>query len=154
MAVTADPSVASPLDGHRVVGLDSNVFIYLFETSGAEAVQAGHALDVIDAATIHATISTVAVAEILSGPARVADIALMERYLDELRSFERLSIVPVDIDVAFDAARSRGRDAIAMADSINLAAARVAGATAFITNDHRLSSATGLAIIPLSAFAA
>ena len=152
--MTADPSVASPLDGHRVVGLDSNVFIYLFETAGDEAVQAGRVLDAIDTASIHATISTVAVAEILSGPARVADIALMERYLDELRSFERLSIVPVDVDIAFDAARSRGRDGIAMADSINLAAARVAGATAFVTNDHRLSSAAGLAIIPLSAFAA
>lgn len=154
MGVIGSAPVATALDGHRTVGLDSNVFIYLFETSGDEAVQAGRVLDAIDAAAIRATISAVAVAEVLTGPARVADFALMERYLDELRSFERLSIVPVDDGVAFDAARMRGRDGVAMSDAINLAAARAAGATAFVTNDLRLTSAVDLAIIPLSAFAA
>ena len=142
------------LRGHVAVGLDSNVFIYLLETSGDEAAQAGRALDAISAASIEASMSTIAVAEVLTGPARAGDAALMERYLDEIRSLERLRIVPVDIDVAFAAATLRGRDGVAMSDALNLAAARSAGATAFITNDRRLRSVPGLEVIRLGAFTA
>ena len=143
-----------PLLGHLAVGLDSNVFIYLFETSGVEAAQAGRALDAINTASIRVAVSAVAIAEVLTGPARAADSALMERYLDEIRSLEHLTIVPVDSDVAFAAAMLRGRDKVQMSDAINLAATRISGATAFITNDRRLRSATGLEIVPLAAFGA
>lgn len=155
MGLTAgEPAAASPLDGHGVIGIDSNVFIYLLETAGNEAAQAGRVLDAIDARSLRASVSAVAVAEILTGPARAGDLALMERYLDEIQSIEGLSIVRVDADVAFHAARMRGREPIAMPDSLNLAAARMAGATAFITNDRRLRSSAGLEIILLSAFEA
>lgn len=151
-AFPGDPRGA--LGGHVAVGLDSNVFIYLLETSGDEAAQAGRALDAISAASVETCMSTIAVAEVLTGPARAGDAALMERYLDEIRSLERLRIVPVDMDVAFVAATLRGRDRIAMSNAINLAAARSMGATAFITNDRRLRSTPGLEVIPLAAFAA
>jgi predicted nucleic acid-binding protein len=148
------PAPVGPLAGHRVVGLDSNVFIYLLETAGREAEQAGRVLDAIDGSSLRASVSAVAVAEILTGPARAGDAALMERYLDELRSFDGLSIVAVDADTAFYAARLRGRESYALPDSIHLAAARLDGATAFITNDRRLRSTEGLEVIPLSAFEA
>jgi predicted nucleic acid-binding protein len=152
--IVPDATVTDPLHGHSAVGVDSNVFIYLFETSGGEAAQAGRALDAINTAFIRVAVSAVAIAEVLTGPARAADSALMERYLDEIRSLERLTIVPVDSEVAFAAAMLRGRDKVAMSDAINLAATRISGATAFITNDRRLRSTAGLEIIPLTAFGA
>ena len=148
----AVPAPGRPLDGHTIVGIDSNVFIYLLETTGDEAIQAGRLLDLFDARSMRASLSAVAVAEVLTGPARAGDVALMERYLDEIRSIDGLSIVPIDADVAFNAARLRGRESVSLPDSLNLAAARMAGATAFITNDHRLKSSRGLQIIPLAAF--
>jgi predicted nucleic acid-binding protein len=153
VGLTAGDSAAGPLDGHSVVGIDSNVFIYLLETTGDEAIQAGRLLDLIDARALRASLSAVAVAEVLTGPARAGDVALMERYLDEIQSIDGLSIVPIDADVAFNAARLRGRESMALPDSLNLAAARIFGATAFITNDRRLRSSHGLKIIPLVAFA-
>jgi predicted nucleic acid-binding protein len=152
--IVPDATFIDPLRGHNAVGLDSNVFIYLLETSGNQAAHAGRALDAINTALIRVAVSAVAIAEVLTGPARAADRALMERYLDEIRSLERLTIVPVDDEVAFAAAMLRGRDRVAMSDAINLAATRISGGTAFITNDQRLRSTTGLEIIPLVAFAA
>jgi predicted nucleic acid-binding protein len=137
---------------HRSVGLDSNVFVYLFETAGPEADAAAA---VVDALSSHAvTFASIGVVEVLGGPARAGDQALMERYLDEIRSMDGLRIVPLDDDIAFRSALERARGRMTLGDAIHLATARSAGATAFVTNDNRLRSSSGLEIIQLSAFAA
>jgi predicted nucleic acid-binding protein len=137
---------------HRSVGLDSNVFVYLFETAGAEADAASAVVDALSSHTV--TFASIGVVEVLSGPARAGDQALMERYLDEIRSMDGLRIVPLDDDIAFRSALERARGRMTVGDAIHLATARSAGATAFVTNDNRLRSSSGLEIIQLSAFAA
>jgi predicted nucleic acid-binding protein len=136
---------------HRTVGLDSNVFVYLFETAGP---QADAASAVVDAVSRHNVIfASIGVVEVLGGPARSGDQALMERYLDEIKSMDGLRIVPLDDEIGFSSALERARGRLTLGDAIHLATARAAGATAFVTNDDRLRSNPGLEIIPLSAFA-
>ncbi len=133
--------IAELLERHRLVGLDANVFIYLLETTGPLSEAAGAVIDQIDAGHLAGVFSELGVAEVLGGPARADDRALMERYCAEIDEVSNLALVPVSRDVAFDAAVLRARGRFTLTDAVHLATARAAGASAFITNDHRLPAA-------------
>ncbi len=135
---------------HRRIGLDSNLFIYLFEGSGPEAVLVGELLDAISTGSARGVLSTLAVAEILTGPIRAGDTAMAERYRDELQSIDGLDIVPLSVDIAADAAVLRGTGGAALADAIHLATARAAGATALVTNDRGMRSIPHVEVIQLT----
>ena len=141
-----------PLGAHMTVGVDSNVFVYLFESSGPSGRAAAAALDALVGRRI--IFATVGLLEVLGGPARAGDAALMERYVDEIRSLDGMKIVDLDADIAFTAAVHRGRAAMSLGDAIHVATARASGATAFITNDRALRPIPGLEIVPLAAFGA
>ena len=149
MAADAGHSI---LAGHAVVGLDSNVFVYLFESSGPLGRAAEAVVDALVGRRI--VFASVGLLEVLGGPARVDHAALMERYVDEIRSMDGIRIIDLDPDIAFAAALTRARDRVTLGDAIHVATAIAAGATAFITNDTRIRSTAGLEIIQLSEFVA
>jgi predicted nucleic acid-binding protein len=66
----------------------------------------------------------------------------------------RFRIVALDESTAEDAAWIRGRTGASMPDSIHLACARRAGATAFVTNDRRIPALSQLDIVVLDDLAA
>jgi predicted nucleic acid-binding protein len=138
---------------HRRVGIDSNVFIYLFEGSAAEAVPAGLVLDAIEAGRCEGVLATVGLTEILTRPASVGDGAIFERYADEIRSIRNLRLAPLDDETAIDAAwgRSTDRD---LGDAVHVATAKTASATAFITNDRRVRPRSGVEIVLLDSITA
>lgn len=134
---------------HPIVGLDSNVFIYLFE-NGELAPVAGAILDELHAASGRAVLSALGVAEILTGPAIRGDLPIAERYLDELRSLEILTLMPISPEIAADSAVLRADGRRTLADTIHLATARAFGASAFLTNDRKLRRSTKVDVIYLS----
>ena len=67
----------------------------------------------------------------------MGDAGVFERTADEIRSIG-ITLVPLTATVAEDAAWLRGHGGLELADAIHVASARAAGATAFITNDHRI----------------
>lgn len=136
------------LAGHRRIGLDSNILIYLLETSGPLADAAARLVDAIDAGTTEAVLSTVGLVEILAGPARAGDAAAFELTADALRDL-LIRVVSLDRATAEDAAWIRGSLGIGMEDAVHLASARNAGATAFVTNDRRLRSIPRLEVVYL-----
>lgn len=95
-------------------------------------------------------ISALAIAEIGTGPARIGDQAMVERYADEISSLENVSVLALDRSIAVEAALIRGSSALSLADAVHVAGARRAGATAFVTNDRRIGSLPGLEISHLS----
>ena len=135
--------------GHRCVGLDSNLLIYLLEDAGRLGEQAGGVLDAIAAGDATGVLATLAIAEVCSGPARAGDAALVERVADYLGSLENTRLVTLTADVAVDVAALRGSDQVALADAIHLSSARSAGATAFVTNDRRIRSVPKLEVLYL-----
>ena len=147
--MTVDELIAA----HRRVGIDSNVFIYLFEGEGATADRAALILDAVEAGRLQAVLATVGLTEILTRPASAGDGALFERYADELRGIANLRLVALNDEIAIDAAwgRSAGRD---LGDALHVATARTAQATAFITNDRRVRPRAGIEIIVLDDLAA
>ena len=136
------------LAGHRRIGLDSNILIYLLETSGPLADAAARIVDAIDAGTTEAVLSTVGLIEILAGPARAGDAAAFELTADSLRDL-LIRVVSLDRATAEDAAWIRGSLGIGLEDAVHLASARNAGATAFVTNDRRLRSIPRLEVVYL-----
>ena len=136
------------LAGHRRIGLDSNILIYLLETSGPLADAAARIVDAIDAGTTEAVLSTVGLIEILAGPARAGDAAAFELTADALRDL-LTRVVSLDRATAEDAAWIRGSLGIGLEDAVHLASARNAGATAFVTNDRRLRSIPRLEVVYL-----
>jgi len=138
------------LRGHRRLGLDSNLFIYLFEAGGSEARTFGSLLDAAEASGTTMIVSSLTLAEVSVGPAMIQDEVMADRYLDAIRSIRRLEIVPMTADIAVDAGLLRGRTGYSQADAIHLATARQAGATAFVTNDRRLRSSPRLHVVQLA----
>lgn len=111
---------------------------------------AGSLLDAIAAGQGLGVMSALAVAEVVSGPARFDDHALALRFADELSSLEGVAVVPVDGQVSLEAALIRGRGPLTLADAIHLATARLANASALVTNDQRIESIRGVEAVPLS----
>jgi len=133
---------------HRRIGLDSNILIYLLESSGPLADAAARIVDAIEAGTTEAVLSTVGLIEILAGPANAGDAAAFELTADALRDL-LIRVVSLDRATAEDAAWIRGSLGIGLEDAVHLASARNAGATAFVTNDRRLRSIPRLEVVYL-----
>ncbi|MFN8619631.1 MAG: PIN domain-containing protein [Chloroflexota bacterium] len=142
-------TIAELFATHRTVGLDSNLPIYLFEGHGPLADAAQAIIDGIERGDATGVLATIGLTEVLSRPAALGDAALFERYAAALTSIPNLRVVPLSPETAIDAAwgRSGGRD---LGDAVHVATARAAGATAFITNDHRIRGRAGLEIVLLS----
>ena len=136
------------LAGHRRIGLDSNILIYLLESSGPLRDAAARIVDAIDAGTTEGVLSAVGLVEILAGPARAGDAAAFELTADALRDL-LIRVVSVDRATAEDAAWIGGSLGIGLEDAVHLASARNAGATAFVTNDRRLRSIPRLEVVYL-----
>lgn len=142
-------TIAELIARHEVVGLDSNVPIYLFDGTPPLADLAQAVLEAVERGDIAGVLATIGLTEVLSRPAALGDGALSERYARELRSIPNLRVVDLDAETAIDAAwgRSGGRD---LGDAVHIATARAAGATAFITNDARIRGRAGVEIVLLS----
>ncbi|HUQ43103.1 MAG TPA: PIN domain-containing protein [Candidatus Limnocylindria bacterium] len=135
-------SIETLVSAHRRVALDADVLIYLIDDAGVRAQLAAVVVDAIEAGLLQGSMSALAHAEVLVGPARTGDASVFEETASELRGFG-LEIRPVTPEVAEDAAWLRGRGDTHLVDALHLASAR-ASATAFVTNDRRLRASSGL----------
>lgn len=126
-----------------LVAIDTNVLIYYLDGDGdrrpawVERELFG-VLGAGEPAARRVVFSTVGLAEVLTGVARRFPGASLEPYELALAGLPGLTIVPVDRNVAREAARVRGRFGMRLPDAIHVATAVVAGADAFLTNDREL----------------
>jgi predicted nucleic acid-binding protein len=142
-------TVAELCRTHRRIGLDSNVLIYVIDRLDPWREVADDLIDAIESGSIAATLSAVALAEVLSGPARAGDLTVVERYDDEIRDIPGLTVESIGPELAGDAAVIQAARGLSLADAIHLASARAAGATAFVTNDRRIRGSSKLEVIYL-----
>jgi len=140
--------IAQHLGGHRRVALDANVLIALLEDEGPRADRAAVVVDAIEGGLVEGVAATIVLTEVLVGYARLGDAARFEMVADELRNLA-LRYTPISAEVAVDAAWFRAGRSLSFADALHLAAARAAGATAFVTNDRRIRSTPQLDVVYL-----
>ena len=86
-------------------------------------------------------VTTITVAEVLTGPLRAADDALARRYRAILGSWQ---LVALDIDIAESAARLRASLRLKLADAVQAASALAINAAALVTHDRDFSRVTSL----------
>ena len=130
---------------HRRVALDANVLIYLLESSDSRADFVAGVIDAGDEGRIEIVLSTVALTEVLTGPARLDDGAAFARMAAAVRDLP-VRWVAVDEAVAEDAAWIRGRSPADLGNAMHLAAAARSGASVFLTNDRDIRPTGTLAV--------
>ncbi len=97
------------------------------------------------AGALHFAVTTVSIAEVLTGPLQSHDEALAERYLSILRSWQ---VVDLTLEIAESAARLRASSRLKLPDAVQAASAIAINADALITYDRDFSRVAALRVLP------
>jgi len=140
-----EPLDPAGLPEHALLLIDSAPIIYCLEDHPTLA-RVFRPLFVAHAAgALRFAVTTLTIAEVLSGPLQTGDEALARRYRSVLESWE---VVPLDSDIAESAARLRTALHLKLADAIQAASALAINAAALITHDRDFSRRRVLPVLP------
>jgi predicted nucleic acid-binding protein len=89
-------------------------------------------------------VTTVTIAEVLTGPFAAGDEALARRYRSILESWQ---VIALDSAIAESAARLRGLLHLKLADAVQVASALAINADALVTHDRDFSRVSALRVI-------
>lgn len=138
------------LDGmseHPVLAVDTAPIIYWLEGHPRLADRFAPVFEAAESGTVHIVISTVTLAEVLAGPLRTGDELLTAQYREALTCSEGWQVLPLDVELAVEAARIRAVYKLRLPDAIQVATAIRAGAEAFVTHDRALRRVRGLRVV-------
>ena len=124
--------------------LDSSPIIYVLEEHRRLAPRFRPLFDAHAAGRLRFAVTTVGIAEVLTGPLKASDDALARRYRAVLESWE---VVPLDVDIAENAARLRASLGLRLADAVQVASALAINAAALVTYDRDFSRVSALRVI-------
>ena len=128
-------ALASALAGHRLIALDTSVWIYHFEGSVAYGQAADSVLEAVAQARIGAVASELVLLELLVAPLKKGSQDVADEIELALLHFPNLQLAPVTRAVLIRAAEIRARYGLRAPDAIVLATAVESGATLAVTND-------------------
>lgn len=131
---------------HKLIGLDTNIFIYHFEDNPQFVSYTQLIFDELSKNRLQAVTSIVSVIEALSYPSPPEVLVNIE---DGFRTMPNLTIYDLNHDLALESAKIRRKYGFRLPDSVQLATALKAKAKAFISNDGRLKKFKELTIILL-----
>ena len=140
----SDPSLWAGLPLNSIVVVDSAPFIYILESHPQFANQFAGLFEAAAAGKLSIALSTVTLAEVLTGPFKAGQTALAKRYEKALSAYALISVTP---SIAALAAQLRAQYRLKLPDAIQLATTLDAGAAAFVTHDRDFSQVTGVAIL-------
>ncbi len=142
----------SDLSGHRLVGLDTSLFIYALENHAHYGELSTSIFTAIENGRYEAVTSIISLMEMIVLPLRLGQLDVVRAYQTHLENFPNLEVVEVGRRSALSAARLRAGYRVRPADALQLAACIDAGATAFVTNDRRLRQIQEVPIITLDTY--
>jgi len=130
--------VSDRLATHRLIGLDTAVFIYHLEAHPVYQPLTQELLAGVESGQWAAVTSTVTLMELTVRPWQLGHPAIAREYEALLVHFPHLTLSDVTRDVARRAAQLRAHYRLRPADAIQMATALAHSATAFVTNDRQL----------------
>ena len=89
-------------------------------------------------------VTTITIAEVLTGPLKAGEEALAKRYRAVLESWQ---VVDFTVDIAESAARLRGIYGLKLPDAIQLASALAINADALVTHDRDFARVRGIMVM-------
>jgi predicted nucleic acid-binding protein len=135
--------VASLPDG-AVILVDSAPIIYTLESHAKLAERFAPLFSREERGEITLAVSTVTIAEVLTGPFGAGEEALARRYRAVLESWQ---VIELTSDIAESAARLRAQYRLRLPDAIQLASALAINADALVTHDRDFGKVRGLRIL-------
>ncbi len=132
------------LPEHPLLLLDSAPLIYVLEDHPKFAPRFQPLFDAHAAGTMRFAVTTITIAEVLSGPARLGNEVLVRRYRGLLESWH---VIPLDADIAESAASIRATTNLKLPDAIQVASALIVQADALVTHDRDFSGVHSIRII-------
>ncbi len=140
-----DPLLDIP--GGAVVLVDSAPIIYFLENHRTLAPRYLHLFTRAAEGELEIAISTITIAEVLSGPAAAGNELLLEKYRGALVHGVGWRVVEVSEALAVSAARLRAKYRLKLPDAIQLATAVFIGAYALVTHDRDFKSVKDVRIL-------
>jgi len=131
------------------VGLDTAPLIYFVERHPRYLPFIYPFFEAVERGFIQVVTSTLTLTEVLAHPYRRNDQRLVVQYSQMLLNTRHVITLPVSWEIAAEAARIRSVLGLKTPDSIQLATARMANASAFLTNDRGIVVISGLEVILL-----
>lgn len=139
-----EPIDISGLPPDALVVLDSAPIIYLLEDHPQYRRRFEPIFDSHAAGKVRFAVTTITIAEVLTGPLAAGEEMLARRYRSVLESWQ---VIDLDAGIAESAARIRGLFRLKLADAVQAASAIAINADALVTHDRDFSSVTGLYVI-------
>jgi predicted nucleic acid-binding protein len=131
------------------VGLDTAPLIYFVELHPKYLSLVDPFFDAVERCQIQVVTSALTLTEVLVHPFKRGNRNLANLYSRMLLNSSNLTTLSVSADIAVEAARLRAAYGSKTPDSIQLATARIANASAFLTNDGGMAAIPGLEVIVL-----
>ena len=131
-------SIKTLLQKHPIVGIDTVAFIYHLEENHKYLPFTNVLFEMVENGVIKGITSTITIMEILVKPEKEENERAIQEYKFILQTFPNLKIKPIDFHTAEKAAELRAKYRIKPADALQLGAALVENANAFVTNDEKL----------------
>ncbi len=144
-------ALASFLQRHRRVALDTSVFIYQLENDLRYVETTTRVFDWIGREGNSGVASTITMTELLVRPYQLGDEDRVNQLFALATTIPNLRWVAPDLLVADGAARLRARHKLRTPDALIVATALAAGATGLVTNDESLLRITELDVAVLGA---
>jgi predicted nucleic acid-binding protein len=139
-----DQLLANRLASHRIVGIDSAIFIYQIENHPVYQSLARIVLSGIVDRHYEGVTSVITLMELTVHPWRANLERVAREFETLLVRFPNLHLVEINRDTARHAARLRARFGLRTPDALQVAAVLDQGATALVTNDLGLRHLSGL----------
>ena len=152
MAVSDD--LLADIPPGAVLTIDTAPVIYYLEDHPVYAERFAPVFDAITAGRIQAVVSSVTLAEVLSGPLTAGKEVLAAQYREVLCRSPGWQMHPVDEEIAVTAARVRVRHKLRLPDAIQVATAIITRSHALVTHDRRLANVHDVTVLGVATGAA
>lgn len=127
---------ASVIEDGGLVTVDSAPIIYLLDGNSKFTPHFMPIFQDIEKGRIRAVISSVTIAEVLSGPLKQGNEVLADRYYRALTSGEGWTVHDLNSEISFLSARIRVQYRLKLPDAIQIATAIDSGSSALVTHDR------------------
>lgn len=124
--------------------VDTAPWIYMLEDHAEFAPRFLGLFEAAERGQIQLALTTVTLAEVLTGPFKAGQTALAKRYEAALGAYQ---VVPLSAAVASLAAQLRVQYRLKLPDAVQLASALQIGAAALVTHDRDFSAVQGLPVL-------
>ena len=126
-----------PARGRLVI--DSAPIIYILEDHPGFASRFAPVFERAEAGDYELVVTTITLAEVLTGPLRHGNESLAEEYRNTLSSLPPWRVVDLTPDIAHRAARIRGRTGLRLPDAVQVATAIETASAGLVTHDRDFS---------------